>query len=100
MAARCPWPIPRSRPFPNCLPRSDAVSAPASFDPKQAYVASQWPYDRPLDTCRFDPQGRFVFCGAEDSNLIRFNLADGAHVNFSGGHDTWVQAIGFSKDAA
>jgi WD40 repeat protein len=76
------------------------MTAPAGFDPKQAYVAAQWPYDRPLNACRFDPLGRFVFCGAEDANLIRFNLADGAHVNFSGGHDTWVQAIGFSKDGA
>jgi WD40 repeat protein len=76
------------------------MTAPAGFDPKQAYVASQWAYDRPLNACRFDPQGRFVFCGAEDSNLIRFNLADGARVTFSGGHETWVQAIGFSKDGA
>jgi WD40 repeat protein len=76
------------------------MPVPAGFDPKQAYVASQWPYDCPLNACRFDPQGRFVFCGAQDANLIRFNLADGAHVNFSGGHDSWVQAIGFSKDAA
>jgi WD40 repeat protein len=76
------------------------MSAPPGFDPKQAYVAAQWAYDRPLNACRFDPSGRFVFCGAEDANLVRFNLADGVHVNFAGGHETWVQAIGFSKDGA
>jgi len=27
-------------------------------------------------------------------------MADGARTNFSGGHDTWVQAIGFSKDGS
>src|SRR4051812_24779097 len=76
------------------------MPAPAGFDVKQANVTAQWPYDRPLNACRFDPTGKFVFCGAEDANLVRFDIADGKHVNFSGGHDTWVQAIGFSKDGA
>ena len=74
--------------------------APPGFDPKQAHVVSQWPHDRPLNACRFDPAGRFVFCGSEDANVERFNLADGARTIFAGGHETWVQAIGFSKDGA
>lgn len=76
------------------------MAVPAGFDPVQAYVVSQWPYDRPLNACRFDPTGKFVFCGAEDANVERFNLADGVRTNLTGGHDTWVQAIGFSKDGA
>ena len=76
------------------------MTAPAGFDPKLAYVVSQWPSDRPLNACRFDPTGKFVFCGAEDANVERYNLADGARTNLTGGHDTWVQAIGFSKDGA
>lgn len=76
------------------------MSAPPGFDPKQANVMSQWAYDRPLNACRFDPAGKFVFCGAEDANLVRFSMADGKHVNFTGGHETWVQAIGFSKDGS
>jgi len=76
------------------------MAAPAGLDPKQAYVVSQWPHDRPLNACRFDPGGRYVFCGAEDATVERFNLADGARTNMSGGHETWVQAIGFSKDGA
>ena len=48
------------------------------FDPKQAHVVSQWPHDRPLNACRFDPTGRFVFCGSEDAAVERFKLADGA----------------------
>jgi WD40 repeat protein len=74
------------------------MAAPTGLDPKQANVVSQWTYDRPLNACRFDPAGRFVFCGAEDSNVQRFSMPDGARTNFAGGHDTWVQAIGFSKD--
>jgi WD40 repeat protein len=76
------------------------MSAPPGFDPKQAYVVSQWPYDRPLNACRFDPAGRFVFCGAEDAVVQRFKLPDGARTNFPGGHETWVQSIGVSKDGS
>ena len=49
-----------------------------SLDLKQAHVTSQWAHDRPLVACRFDPLGRYVFCGAEDAGLHRFALADGA----------------------
>jgi hypothetical protein len=74
------------------------MAAPAGLDPKLAYVASQWPHDRPLHACRFDAAGRFVFCGAEDAYVQRFKLADGARTSFSGGHETWVQSLGVSKD--
>ena len=56
------------------------MSAPPGFDVKQANVVAQWPYDRPLNACRFDPTGKLVFCGAEDANLVRFDVADGKHV--------------------
>jgi WD40 repeat protein len=76
------------------------MTLPAGLDPKAAYVASQWPHDRPLNACRLDPAGRFVFCGAEDATVQRFKLPDGARTGFNGGHETWVQAFGFSKDSA
>jgi WD40 repeat protein len=76
------------------------MAAPEGLDPKLAYVASQWPHDRPLHACRFDPAGRFVFCGAEDANLQRFKLPDGVRTSFAGGHETWVQSIASSKDGA
>ena len=52
--------------------------SPEGLDPKQAHVVSQWPHDRPLVACRFDPAGQFVFCGSEDAVVERFKLADGA----------------------
>jgi WD40 repeat protein len=76
------------------------MAAPAGLDVKQAKVVSQWPYDRPLNACRFDPAGRFVVCGGQDPNVERYDLKDGARTKFTGGHETWVQAIGFSKDRA
>jgi WD40 repeat protein len=73
---------------------------PEGFDPKQAHVVSQWAHDRALNACRFDPTGQFVFCGSEDAAVERFKLADGARTILNGGHETWVQALAFSKDGA
>jgi WD40 repeat protein len=67
-------------------------------DPKAAWVAAQWPHDRPLIACRFDPTGQFVFCGSEDTVGERFQLSDGAKTVLAGGHTTWVNAIAFSGD--
>jgi WD40 repeat protein len=71
---------------------------PEGLDPKLANVVSQWPHDRPLNACRFDPLGRFVFCGSEDALVERYNLADGVRTLYSGGHETWVISLAFSKD--
>jgi WD40 repeat protein len=76
------------------------MPAPEGFDPKQTHVVSQWPHDRALNACRFDPAGRYVFCGSEDALVERFQLTDGAKTLLSGGHDTWVHALAFSKDGA
>ncbi|MCI0332508.1 MAG: WD40 repeat domain-containing protein [Planctomycetes bacterium] len=73
---------------------------PEGLDPKLAHVVSQWPHDRPLNACRFDPLGRFVFCGSEDALVERFNLADGARTLFTGGHETWVISLASSRDGA
>lgn len=70
-----------------------------ALDVKQAHVLNQWAHDRPLVACRFEPQGRYVFCGAEDAAVHRFALADGAKVSGTGGHDSWVMALAFTNDA-
>jgi WD40 repeat protein len=79
---------------------SSTPTPPAGLDPTKAHVTAQWPHDRPLTCCRFDPQGRFVFCGAEDAHVQRYRLADGAKTSLTGGHDTWVRAFAFSSDGA
>lgn len=76
------------------------MAAPDGLDPKQAHVVAQWKHDRPLNACRFDALGRFVFCGSEDAVVERFKLADGARTILSGGHETWVRALAVSKDGA
>jgi len=74
------------------------ANQPAALDIKQAKVTATWAHERPLVACRFDPQGRFVFCGAEDKTVERFRLNDGVKTPFLNGHDTWVHALTFSAD--
>ena len=74
------------------------MAIPAGFDPKQAHVVAQWPTERPVVCCRFEPKGRFLFCGVESSVVQRFNLADGKRVSFPGGHESWVFSLAFSAD--
>jgi WD40 repeat protein len=71
---------------------------PEGLDPKKAHKTAEWPHDRPLNACRFDPQGRFVFTGSEDALVERFNLADGVRTVFTGGHETWVISLALTKD--
>lgn len=69
------------------------------LDVKQAHVVAQWPHERPLVSCRFEPQGRFVFAGSEDNSVQRWNLTDGKRTPLVG-HESWVRAMAFSKDGA
>ena len=73
-----------------------------TLDVKQAHVAHQWKNDRPMLVCRFDPQGRYVFAGAQDWNLVRFTVAepDGKKQLFPAAHESWVMSIAFSKDGS
>ncbi len=73
---------------------------PPGFDPKLAHVLTQYPTEFPVVSCRFDPKGRYVFCGMESSTIHRFSLADGKKVSFIGGHDSWVFSLAFSADGA
>lgn len=75
-----------------------AAGVPAGFDVKQAHVAAQWNAERPLVCCRFDPKGRYVFCGLESSTVQRFQLTDGKRQAFDGGHESWVFSLAFSLD--
>ena len=80
---------------PAATPVPAAVAAPT--DPTQTHVVSQWEHSSPLVSCRFDPLGRFVFAGAEDNTVQRWNLATGAKTSLAG-HESWVRSIAFLPD--
>lgn len=68
------------------------------LDITKAHVVHQWPYQRPLLACRFDPLHRFVFTSAEDNLVQLFSLADGSVKSLPAVHDSWVQALAITPD--
>ncbi|WP_437230629.1 WD40 repeat domain-containing protein [Planctomicrobium sp. SH661] len=74
------------------------MTLPEGFDFRQASVISAWEYDRPLIACRIDPTGRYVVTGSEDAVAERFLLAGGTRTLMTGGHQTWIMAVTFTKD--
>lgn len=66
-------------------------------DPAQTHVSKTFNHTSAFLSCRFDPTGRFVFAGSEDSKIIRWELATGTKVELVG-HQSWVRALAFSAN--
>jgi WD40 repeat protein len=64
------------------------------IDPTKTHELLQHKHDRPLTACRFDPTGRYVFFGAEDNLVHRFDLQTKTATPLAA-HDSWVRALGF-----
>lgn len=69
----------------------------AKVDPTKTHVALEHKHGRPLTACRWDPLGRFVFLGAEDNFVHRFDVASKSIASLAA-HDSWVRAIGCSPN--
>jgi WD40 repeat protein len=74
-----------------------SAEATAKADPKLTHMAKEWKYDRALTACRFDPTGKYVFSGAQDNTVQRWQLMDGKLTKLAA-HDSWVRAMAFSPD--
>lgn len=78
-------------------PAAEAAPQSASnviADPTKTHVAKSLAHDSPLISCRFDPSGRFVFAGAEDSRVWRWEIESGMKTEFAG-HKSWTRGITF-----
>jgi WD40 repeat protein len=76
---------------------SRAVRAAAATAPVNAVrtrLAQELRQPSPLFSCRIDPTGRFVFAGAQDSAIHRWELTTGRRVALTG-HRSWVRALAF-----
>jgi WD40 repeat protein len=67
----------------------------AKIDPTQVKMVQELKHTSPLVGCRFDPSGRFVFAGAQDNTLERWELAGGKKTALVG-HKSWVRALAFA----
>ncbi len=67
----------------------------AQLKPQDAREVRSFKHNRPQLSCRIDPTGRFLFAGAQDALLQRWDLASGDKMTFSG-HESWVKALAFA----
>jgi WD40 repeat protein len=73
----------------------ETTATAAGFEPTKTHVTLQLKHTSPFISCRFDPSGSFVFAGAQDSRVWRWDLQSQQKVEYTG-HESWVRAIGFS----
>ena len=51
--------------------------APGQINPPGTRLLQQYTHTSPMMGCRFDPSGRFVFGGAQDNTISRWDLTNG-----------------------
>ncbi len=83
------------------IPRQAITQAatPGPLDPTRIRMSHEWRHASPLLGCRFDPSGRFVFAGAQDNTVERWEVGSGQRVALAG-HRSWIRAIAFQGDHA
>ena len=75
------------------------ASSKQPIDPKKTHLATDLDAGSPLISCRFDPSGRFLFAGAQNSHIIRFSLADGSRTELTA-HESWVRGMAFDPSGS
>jgi WD40 repeat protein len=63
--------------------------------PEQTHLVAQHRHTSPLIGCRIDPSGKFVFAGAQDNAIVRWELGSGKKTVLAG-HRSWVRALAFA----
>ena len=64
----------------------------SGIDPARTHLVQEFKHPRPLIGCRIDPSGRFVFAGAEDNTIQRWEIATGKNTSLVG-HKSWVRGL-------
>ena len=72
---------------------------PNAINPARSRMSQQLTHNRPVLACRFDPSGQFVFAGAQDFGIHRWNLSNGNKTTMNG-HQSWARALAFVPNPA
>lgn len=64
-----------------------------NIDVTKTHVAKELKHDSPIISCRFDPTGKYVFFGAQDFKVWRWEWSSDAKIAFN--HSAWVRGIAF-----
>ncbi len=67
---------------------------PPAVDPARTRMVQELRHNSPFLGCRFDPGGRFVFAGAQDNTIQRWELQGARKVALEG-HRSWVRGLAF-----
>jgi WD40 repeat protein len=68
---------------------------PVKVDPVKTYLLRDYKHTSPLIGCRFDPSGKYVFAGAQDNSVVRWEVESGKKIALAG-HKSWVRALAFA----
>jgi WD40 repeat protein len=68
---------------------------PVKVDPTRTHLGREYKHTSPLVGCRFDPSGKYVFAGAQDNAVVRWDLGKGKKTLLAG-HKSWVRALAFA----
>ncbi len=69
----------------------------AKIVPEKTSLELEHKHSRPLTACHWEPRSRYVFFGAEDNLVHRFEPGTGQAVSLAA-HDSWVRGLGSSPD--
>ncbi|MEX0727475.1 MAG: WD40 repeat domain-containing protein [Planctomycetaceae bacterium] len=72
-------------------------ATPTIIDPAKTHLLLEYKHDRPLTACHWEPKSRYVFFGAEDNLIHRYDPASQAVTPLSA-HDSWIRSFGSSLD--
>lgn len=68
----------------------------AKVDPKNVHLLDTFGHNRPVISCRWSSDGRYIFAGAMDSALHRYDALTGERVDLPG-HESWVRRFDLSR---
>jgi WD40 repeat protein len=69
---------------------------PSNIDPARTRMAKELRHNSPFLSCRFDPTGRYVFAGAQDFSIQRWDLNEATPPKVAlAGHRSWVRGLAF-----
>jgi len=73
-----------------------AATRPAAT-PQNIRLTQTFKHNRPMISCRFDDSGDYIFSGAMDNSLHRWDLIDSTKTTLDG-HKSWIRRFDFSPD--
>lgn len=67
-------------------------------DPTTVRELKSFQHDRPVISCRIDSTGHYLFAGAQDNGIHRWDLVTGSYARLEG-HESWVRRFALHPDA-